>query len=610
MHIMFGIRAIVPGVFVRSVTMTCPLWLDTASRHGVLALLVCALLFSLQGMVIGEDAAVILVNSNSGQAVPDDGLISLWEAIESANVGGVPAVIRFSPELAGTVIDVSEQLPSVEASDITVDGDIDGDGTPDITIRNRTGEIKDGITVASGSNVTIRGLHIRDFRGGIIVNGDGGNVLIENNHVEVDATTLPIPPISDVDRRGIEPYGVPTGMTIRNNVVTMPARGNYNGLPFPYASWQSGCTFRVGSWGDTEPGDVARNLEITGNTFRNCEIGFDIRRNSCTIEDATIAKNIVTGQIGLNTGLTPNANPDETPHTQAMRHVRILQNRMSTTDRHLQIMTRGGQGHELSDILIAENDLQDCRGVSVQDQSSGAVLDIRFEGNVLRNCGDGINVQAAAQNPNPVRIDIAGNEISGGNAGISLLNCRDIVTRDNILEFNTGNGISADNCIGEHRANVIRFNGGHGMSVVGAQRCGIVASIIHENGRCGISSRRTANMTISHCSITKNVREGIYFSGVVNGGILPPLLTGADSSSVSGTVTAPDGSLIEIFSDSEDEGETYLGSAVVAGGSFVFTGFIPTSGHVTATVTHPDGNTSIFSTPLSPSVDVGNWFLH
>ena len=117
-------------------------------------------------------------------------------------------------------------------------------------------------------------------------------------------------------------------------------------------------------------------------------------------------------------------------------------------------------------------------------------------------------------------------------------------------------------------------------------------------------------MTISHCSITKNVREGIYFSGVVNGGILPPLLTGADSSSVSGTVTAPDGSLIEIFNDSEDEGETYLGSAVVASGSFVFTGSVPTSGHVTATVTHPDGNTSIFSTPLSPSVDVGNWFLH
>ncbi|MFH1737960.1 MAG: right-handed parallel beta-helix repeat-containing protein [bacterium] len=581
---------------------------DAMSGGGVLMTVIFLLLHGLQCVSTVEGATVIVVNSAAGQPVPDDDLTSLWEAIESANASSVPTVIRFSPELAGTVIDISEQLPSLEASDTTIDGDIDADEAPDVTIWNRTGELKDGITIMSGSNVTIRGLHIRDFRGGIIIDGDGSNILVENNHVEVDANTLPTPPTSDVDRRGIECFGVPNRVTIRNNVVTMPPRGNYNRLPFPYATWQSGCTFRVGDRGrNTEPGSVARNLEITGNTFRNCGIGFDIRRNSCTIENATMANNVVVGRLGLDTGLTPNANPGETPHTQAMRGVRILRNRI--TDDRLEIITRGGESHELSDILIAENDLQECGGFSLLDQSSGAALDIGIERNVLRNCGDGISVQSVSPNPNSVRIRIIGNEISNGIMGISLLNCNDIVTRDNVVEFNGGSGIST-NCGGEYRANVIRFNRGHGMSLVGSQHCVIEASVIHENGRYGIYSSRTENMTVSRCSITKNARAGIYFVGSVNGGILPPSLTGIDSSFVTGTTAAPDGSVVEIFSDPEDEGETYLGSTTVTDGTFSFAGTIPISGYVTATVTDPEGNTSVFSGPLAPSVAVKDWRLH
>jgi hypothetical protein len=44
-----------------------------------------------------------------------------------------------------------------------------------------------------------------------------------------------------------------------------------------------------------------------------------------------------------------------------------------------------------------------------------------------------------------------------------------------------------------------------------------------------------------------------------------------DSTQVSGTSNAPDGSVVEIFNDPQDEGQTYLGSTTVSGGMFTFT---------------------------------------
>ncbi len=65
----------------------------------------------------------------------------------------------------------------------------------------------------------------------------------------------------------------------------------------------------------------------------------------------------------------------------------------------------------------------------------------------------------------------------------------------------------------------------------------------------------SARNTISDCSISGNTLEGIALSAS-NGGITPPRITFISGGVVQGEVDSlvPDGTLVEIFADSEDEG--------------------------------------------------------
>ena len=94
-------------------------------------------------------------------------------------------------------------------------------------------------------------------------------------------------------------------------------------------------------------------------------------------------------------------------------------------------------------------------------------------------------------------------------------------------------------------------------------------------------------------SIARNQDMGIILYGV---GFCPEI-TYVDSTQVSGISDAPNGSVIEIFNDPQDEGEKYIGSTTVANGKFTFTGDIPKTGNITATATDLNGNTTEFSKP-------------
>jgi hypothetical protein len=76
-----------------------------------------------------------------------------------------------------------------------------------------------------------------------------------------------------------------------------------------------------------------------------------------------------------------------------------------------------------------------------------------------------------------------------------------------------------------------------------------------------------------------------------------PLMLTVTETSVSGT--ACPGCTVEVFSDAEDEGRVYEGSAVAsAAGTFSFTKPTGLTGpFITATATDGQGNTSEFSAP-------------
>ena len=118
-------------------------------------------------MVNGDVATMDTLIANPG---PDG--ISLREAIAASNNTPGPERIEFAPELAKDVIFVGSEsddnLPFLTGGGLTISGDVDGDGEPDIIIDGSQGAL-DGPTSNCFSiwsdNNTIVGLVLRSFHG-------------------------------------------------------------------------------------------------------------------------------------------------------------------------------------------------------------------------------------------------------------------------------------------------------------------------------------------------------------------------------------------------------------------------------------------------------------
>jgi titin len=162
---------------------------------------------------------------------------------------------------------------------------------------------------------------------------------------------------------------------------------------------------------------------------------------------------------------------------------------------------------------------------------------------------------------------IAGNAIGTNATGTLLLGNRDMGVR--MRDYAAHNFI---------QNNTIAFNRGEWWKVG------------------GVYVERSPYNSIRRNSIYSNVGMGIVLSEGGNQMLPAPLITSITENSVSGTTCS--GCTVEVFSDAEDEGRVYEGSAIAnAAGVFTFSkGTQLTGPHVTATATDRDGNTSEFST--------------
>jgi hypothetical protein len=94
----------------------------------------------------------------------DSGTYSLRWAIEQANSHVGRDRIVFAPHMSGKVIRAAGQLPLIYGNRTIINGDIDGDGAPDVAVR-RTG-LGTGYAISIQANYcTIAGLAITDFSG-------------------------------------------------------------------------------------------------------------------------------------------------------------------------------------------------------------------------------------------------------------------------------------------------------------------------------------------------------------------------------------------------------------------------------------------------------------
>jgi hypothetical protein len=114
---------------------------------------------------------------------PENGALSLRQAIEQANCNGGSATITLDGSLAGKTIHLTSPLPALTVPDITIDGCSGENCTPGVTL-DGSGRVSDGLVIRSNRNV-IRGLKIINFTHAAITIGvDCSQDTVGHNRIE------------------------------------------------------------------------------------------------------------------------------------------------------------------------------------------------------------------------------------------------------------------------------------------------------------------------------------------------------------------------------------------------------------------------------------------
>lgn len=125
----------------------------------------------------------------------DVGPGSIAAMIDSANLTTQKDTILFDPSLSGQTILVGSPLPSITTDFTYINGDIDNDGDPDVTI-NGGSQDYNGLTLNSNNN-TVKGFILTNFHqfgsgSGIIIYGSNNRILgnyIGNNGLTAGANS-------------------------------------------------------------------------------------------------------------------------------------------------------------------------------------------------------------------------------------------------------------------------------------------------------------------------------------------------------------------------------------------------------------------------------------
>jgi hypothetical protein len=225
-------------------------------------------------------------------------------------------------------------------------------------------------------------------------------------------------------------------------------------------------------------------------------------------------------------------------------------------------------------------------------------------------------------------IDSANNEIGGA-----------ADSDGNVIVASVADGVRIEgaqatgNALGRNRIGTLRRGGplaanlAAGVSVLGGardNRIGAPMALAVQNGVVGAPARNaiagnagggvvvhgagSQGNTVRYNSIWAHPGPGIdnQLGGNAELTLLPPVVTSVAGGLVRGTVVpaVPDGSIVQVFSDSADEGQTYVAQGPTDGGEFLID--ITAHGHLllpggrlNATVTHAvSGSTSEFSMPV------------
>ena len=229
-------------------------------------LVVASAPLSLPERATGQEATTEIVVTNNSDlsngdtssapaliANPGPDGISLREAIEVTNNNPDTYTIRFDATLAGSTIELGSDLPPLLGGAVTIDGDVDGDGHPDVTLGGQDAQV--GFSVSSSGNRLVS-LELSDFEFGVVLQPPTNPIPTDQTFAGNEVSGLVMSGIGKVgvnlDPTALGTCGVPcnSNNTWLNTLVTdNTIESNAAGIFF----WNSGV------------GEQVDNVMVTGN---------------------------------------------------------------------------------------------------------------------------------------------------------------------------------------------------------------------------------------------------------------------------------------------------------------------------------------------------------
>ena len=420
---------------------------------------------------------------------------SLREAIGAANANPGPDTITFDPSLAGQTIAITTStspltIQGANSISTTIDGDVNGDNIPDITLAySGASSGITGLRIRSSGNV-IQNLIIQAFTGhGIYLQGASYTV----NDILISNTTV----ISN----GY--YGIYIKETEGARIVNSRAAGNdYYGIRVDGATntQVEGNLIGLAADGSTPQPNQLDGLYLDGavtTTVRGNTISGN-RRNGILVGGGAHGNVIAGNKIGTNSAGTA-AVPNGTGYSSGRDGIQCS----------------GGGGYDNTIGGLVEADANIIGG----NTRAG----IFFDGS---NCHSN-RIFGNYIGTNPTGADLGnGSYTYGGDAGDAGIEIED-GAHDNLIGFTDVNTTTG-------RANIIRYNY-HGVRLSGfngpPQNNRLISNTITGNDNHGVINQLTHRNTVSTTPslgdnlLAHNAISGNNIIGILNWGASPHILT-------------------------------------------------------------------------------------
>lgn len=390
--VILAVGLVVPDVVHRSAFNTSAFVIEQGVSHiNPVASAPSSLLFT-SGLTLTVTNTSLDLNGDTWSPValvinPGPDGISLAEALKAVEADtAAHETIQFDPSLNGATILVDQPLTAIWRDGLTLDGDIDDDGVPDIILEG-AGIYSHGLTLQGASRVIIEGLELRNFTGAGLMIGnnppqgisDFGNLVIRNNTITNMLEDGILLSIQGTDHATIHDVEI-VGNVLQNN--------------------RTGIKISPGLSTGASDNHIS-NVAVISNTITNSGYNIGIFVSSAsiagnsrnTINDIEIRGNQLNGHT--NTSILVDAANQADCHNNTIQGLVIAGNQVDGTPVTIELISVGesganATGNLLSEVAITDNVLTgggiQFGGATGSNASGNTISNVQVDRNHITAC--------------------------------------------------------------------------------------------------------------------------------------------------------------------------------------------------------------------------------